>query len=46
MRVETTTDLTKHRAAREYVLRLRDHDVVDVHTDDSLLRRVEATAQR
>ncbi len=46
VRVETTTDLTKHRAEREYFVRLRDDDVVDVHTDDSLLRRVEPPAKR
>lgn len=42
VRVETTTELTKHRAEREYVVRLRDDDVVDVHTDDTLLKRVAA----
>lgn len=40
VRVETTTELTKHRAEREYVIRLRDNDIVDVHTDGTLLKRV------
>lgn len=44
VQVETTIDLTKHRAEREYYVRLRDHDVVDVHRDDSLLRRVAVPA--
>ena len=42
VRVETVMDLTKHRAEREYVVRLRDDDVVDVHADDALLKRVAA----
>lgn len=38
--VETTTRLTRHRAGRRYVALLRDGEVVDVHLDDALLRRV------
>jgi hypothetical protein len=38
--VETRQRLTGHRSARGYVVRLRDGEVVDVHTDASLLRRL------
>lgn len=40
--VETRQSLTGHRKTRPYVVRLRDGEVVDVHTDDTLLKRVTA----
>ena len=39
--VETVQSLTKHRAGRRYVVRLRDDEIIEVHKDDTLLRRVE-----
>lgn len=38
--VETRQKLTGHRSARHYIVRLRDGEVVDVHTDDALLGRL------
>ncbi len=42
--VETVQGLTRHRAARDYVVRVRNHEVIEVHKDDSLLRRVKSQA--
>lgn len=39
--VETVQGLTKHRAAKSYVVRIRDGDIIEVHKDDSLLRRLD-----
>jgi hypothetical protein len=38
--VETRQRMTGHRSVRGYVVRLRGGEVVDVHTDASLLRRL------
>lgn len=39
--VETVQGLTKHRAARRYVVRIRSNEIIEVHKDSTLLRRVE-----
>lgn len=44
--VTTTQRLTGHQTTRRYVVRLRDGEIVDVHTDDALLRRVADDARR
>lgn len=41
VQVETRQRLTGHRASRSYIARMRDGEVVDVHADGALLRRVE-----
>lgn len=39
--VETVQSLTGHRAGHEYVVRMRDNEIIEVHRDWTLLRRVE-----
>lgn len=39
--VETVQGLTRHRAGRRYVVRMRNNEIIEVHKDDTLLRRVE-----
>jgi hypothetical protein len=39
--VETVQLLTKHRAARRYVVRVHSGEIIEVHKDATLLRRVE-----
>jgi len=39
--VETVQGLTKHRAGRSYVVRIRDGEIIEVHRDSTLLRRVD-----
>ena len=39
--VETVQGITRHRAGRSYVVRIRDSELIEVHRDSTLLRRVE-----
>lgn len=39
--VETVQGLTKHRASRSYVVRIRDGEIIEVHQNSALLGRVE-----
>ncbi len=39
--VETVQGLTKHRAGRSYVVRIRDGEIIEVHQNSALLGRVE-----
>ena len=41
--VETVQGLTGHRASRSYVVRIRDNEIIEVHKDGTLLRRVESS---
>jgi hypothetical protein len=38
--VQTVQSVTGHRAARSYVVRIRDGEIIEVHQDPSLLRRL------
>ncbi len=44
--VETVQSLTKHRAGRSYVVRIRDGEIIEVHQDSTLLRRLEQAPAR
>ena len=44
--VETVQSLTKHRAGRSYVVRIRDGEIIEVHQDSTLLRRLEQEPAR
>ncbi len=39
--VETVQSLTRHKARGTFVVRIRDGEIIEVHKDDSLLRRVK-----
>ena len=39
-----TVSLTRHKARGTYVVRIRDNEIIEVHKDDSLLRRVKDQA--
>jgi len=46
VQVETVQKLTRHRAGRTYVVRVREGEIIEVHENDTLLQRVAETPAR
>jgi hypothetical protein len=46
VQVETVQNLTGHRADHAYVVRMRNNEIIEVHSDSTLLRRVEQPPAR